>query len=56
MPGFHSGPELYVDSRLGTLAFFALLPVEPDGTTMDADAILIPTAELVVAAIEADGG
>lgn len=50
--GFLSGSELYVDTSIGTLSVFALLPDDPDTAAGD---VLIPIMELIVAAIESGG-
>lgn len=52
-PGFIGGPDLYIETSAGPIAFYPDLPDEAVLEGMDPSELTVPVAELIVAAIEA---
>ena len=53
-PGYMVGSDLHVETSAGTVSFTAILPDTAFEAGIVAADIIVPVAELVVAAIEAD--
>ncbi|MEA2026019.1 MAG: hypothetical protein U9O18_04950, partial [Chloroflexota bacterium] len=55
LPGYLAGADLYVETEAGPIAFMPILPDDAIAAGMQPSDITVPVAELVIAAIAADG-